>query len=501
MFNWITSPEAWIALATLTALEIVLGIDNIIFISILSGRLPKAQRPRARTLGLAGAMLMRVALLLSLAWVAKLTVEFFTLFGDPFTARDVVLVSGGLFLLAKATFEIHHNLEGDEEEHGRGPAASFAGVIAQIMILDIVFSLDSVITAIGMAEHVPVMVAAVVIAVIVMMIAAGPISDFVEDHPTIKILALVLPAPDRHVADRGRPRTTHSETLYLLRDGLLGLRRNAQPADARPELEGQAGSAATEDRSPPPVADAAKNAYDRRLMTGVLYPLSRALLFRLDPEAAHGLSLSTIARVGSVPGLRSLLASQFSVPEAEPVEVFGLRFPNRVGLAAGYDKDGEGWRGLACLGFGHIEVGTVTPEPQPGNPKPRIFRLVEERSVINRMGFPGRGAEYVAAQASGADRPGGRSSGSTSASRRPPPSRTRPTTTNSWSTSLRRLPTTWRSIFPRPTRRAFASSRSVDFWAPCWGGSRRAVIGWPMTSVDGCRCWSSWRPISTTNSC
>ena len=190
MFSWITSPEAWIALATLTALEIVLGIDNIIFISILSGRLPRAQRPRARNLGLAGAMLMRVALLLSLAWVAKLTVEFFVLFGDPFTARDVVLVSGGLFLLGKATFEIHHNLEGDEEEHGRGPAASFAGVIAQIMILDIVFSLDSVITAIGMAEHVPVMVAAVVIAVIVMMIAAGPISDFVEDHPTIKILAL-----------------------------------------------------------------------------------------------------------------------------------------------------------------------------------------------------------------------------------------------------------------------------------------------------------------------
>ena len=190
MFEWITSPEAWIALATLTLLEIVLGIDNIIFISILSGRLPKEQRPRARTLGLAGAMLMRVALLLSLAWVARLTVQLFMLFGDPFTARDVVLVGGGLFLLGKATFEIHHNLEGEEEEHGRGPAASFAGVIAQIMVLDIVFSLDSVITAIGMADHVPVMVAAVIIAVLVMMFAAGPISDFVEDHPTIKILAL-----------------------------------------------------------------------------------------------------------------------------------------------------------------------------------------------------------------------------------------------------------------------------------------------------------------------
>jgi dihydroorotate dehydrogenase len=136
-------------------------------------------------------------------------------------------------------------------------------------------------------------------------------------------------------------------------------------------------------------------------MVGVLYPLSRSFLFRLDAEAAHGLSLKTIARVGRVPGLRTAVASQFSVPDAEPVEVFGLRFPNRVGLAAGYDKDGDGWRGLACLGFGHIEVGTVTPEPQPGNPKPRIFRLVEERSVINRMGFPGRGAEYVATRLRG----------------------------------------------------------------------------------------------------
>jgi dihydroorotate dehydrogenase len=125
------------------------------------------------------------------------------------------------------------------------------------------------------------------------------------------------------------------------------------------------------------------------------------LLFRLDPEAAHRLSLETIARVGRVPGLRTVVASRFSVPGAEAVEVFGLRFPNRIGLAAGYDKDGDGWRGLACLGFGHIEVGTVTPEPQPGNPKPRVFRLVEERSIINRMGFPGRGAEYVAARLRG----------------------------------------------------------------------------------------------------
>lgn len=131
------------------------------------------------------------------------------------------------------------------------------------------------------------------------------------------------------------------------------------------------------------------------MMAGA-YPLSRSLLFRLDPETAHGLSLAAIARVGRVPGLRSAVAAMYSAPDAEPVEVFGLRFPNRLGLAAGYDKDGEGWRGLGCLGFGHIEVGTVTPEPQPGNPKPRIFRLVEQRSVINRLGFPCKGAAYVA---------------------------------------------------------------------------------------------------------
>ena len=111
-------------------------------------------------------------------------------------------------------------------------------------------------------------------------------------------------------------------------------------------------------------------------MAGLLYPLSRSLLFNLDPETAHGLSLQTIARVGKIPGLRAAVAAMYSVPDAEPVEVFGLTFPNRVGLAAGYDKDGDGWRGLACLGFGHIEVGTVTPEPQPGNPKPRVFRLI-----------------------------------------------------------------------------------------------------------------------------
>ncbi len=138
----------------------------------------------------------------------------------------------------------------------------------------------------------------------------------------------------------------------------------------------------------------------------MLYPLSRAALFKLEPETAHALSLAAIARAGSIAPIRAALKATFCVPDAEPVEVFGLRFPNRVGLAAGYDKDGEGWRGLATLGFGHVEIGTVTPLPQPGNPKPRVFRLVDRRSVINRMGFPGRGAVYVADQLRRPRKPG-----------------------------------------------------------------------------------------------
>lgn len=133
----------------------------------------------------------------------------------------------------------------------------------------------------------------------------------------------------------------------------------------------------------------------------MLYPLTRSLLFRLEPERAHALALKAIARAGVVPPLRAALAAQYSARNAQPVEAFGVRFPNRVGLAAGYDKDGKGWRGLSALGFGHIEVGTVTPEPQPGNPRPRVFRLPEKRSVINRMGFPGRGAQWVAKRLSG----------------------------------------------------------------------------------------------------
>ena len=191
MFDWISDPQAWIALATLTALEIVLGIDNVVFISILSDKLPRAQRPRARLVGLSLAMFGRVALLLSIAWIMRLTADLFTVFGEGISGRDLILIAGGLFLIGKSTFEIHDKMEGDDTHLPKEVAATaFASVIVQILLLDLVFSLDSVITAVGMADHVPVMVAAIVIAVGVMMILAGAISRFITRHPTIKMLAL-----------------------------------------------------------------------------------------------------------------------------------------------------------------------------------------------------------------------------------------------------------------------------------------------------------------------
>jgi predicted tellurium resistance membrane protein TerC len=185
-----TSAEGWAALVTLTVLEIVLGVDNIIFIAILAGKLPASEQNKARRLGLLLAMLMRIALLLSIAWITRLTQPLFEVFGHGVSGRDLVLILGGLFLLGKSTHEIHTNLEGDDGDEGTRAVASLTAVIVQIMLLDIVFSLDSVITAIGMAEHLTIMVAAVVIAVLVMMVAARPIGDFVERHPTVKMLAL-----------------------------------------------------------------------------------------------------------------------------------------------------------------------------------------------------------------------------------------------------------------------------------------------------------------------
>jgi predicted tellurium resistance membrane protein TerC len=188
--DWITNPEAWIALATLTALEIVLGIDNVVFISILASKLPRHQQSKARRLGLGLAMVMRIALLFSLTWIIKLTAPLFTVLGEEISGRDLVLILGGLFLLFKATREIHDRLEGEEGEASARVVPSLASVLIQIMLLDIVFSLDSVITAVGMAEDLGVMVTAVVIAVGFMMLFAAPISEFVDRHPTVKMLAL-----------------------------------------------------------------------------------------------------------------------------------------------------------------------------------------------------------------------------------------------------------------------------------------------------------------------
>jgi predicted tellurium resistance membrane protein TerC len=188
--EWLTSPEAWIALTTLTLLEIVLGVDNIIFISILCGRLPEADRQRARLLGLGFAMGTRILLLLVLTWIMRLQATLFTAVGVEISGRDLILIGGGLFLLAKSTLEIHESLEGVE---GDGPAAKkarFFSVIIQIALIDIVFSLDSVITAVGLANDVAVMIIAIVIAVGVMMVASGAIGRFVDDHPTVKMLAL-----------------------------------------------------------------------------------------------------------------------------------------------------------------------------------------------------------------------------------------------------------------------------------------------------------------------
>jgi predicted tellurium resistance membrane protein TerC len=188
--DWLTDPQIWIALATLTFLEIVLGVDNVIFISILSGKLPPDQQPRARRLGLLGAMVTRVLLLFSLAWIIRLTEPWFTVMGQEISGRDLILIGGGLFLLGKSTYEIHDKLEGDEGHASGRVAASFVSVIIQIMLLDIVFSLDSVITAVGMVDELWVMIAAVMISVGIMMVSAETISAFVHRHPTVKMLAL-----------------------------------------------------------------------------------------------------------------------------------------------------------------------------------------------------------------------------------------------------------------------------------------------------------------------
>lgn len=188
--EWITTPEAWVALATLTILEIILGVDNIVFISVLVGRLPTEVRQRARIIGLAFAMIMRILLLLVISWIMRLDQTLFAVAGNEISGRDLILIGGGLFLLAKATLEIHESVEGVEEQTAGVARATLVGVLLQIAVIDLVFSLDSVITAVGMADHLMVMVLAVVFAVLVMMASARAIGEFVDDHPTIKMLAL-----------------------------------------------------------------------------------------------------------------------------------------------------------------------------------------------------------------------------------------------------------------------------------------------------------------------
>lgn len=192
MLELLADPAVWISFATLTVLEIVLGVDNIIFISIAASKLPPEQRRKARIIGLSGALVLRILLLMSIGWIVGLTEPFMTIAGFGLSWRDVILFGGGLFLIWKATTEIFNEVEGHEEAERAIRNVSFRAIIVQIMMLDVIFSLDSVITAVGIADHVPVMVAAVIIAIIVMMIAAGPIAEFVHDHPSTKMLALAF---------------------------------------------------------------------------------------------------------------------------------------------------------------------------------------------------------------------------------------------------------------------------------------------------------------------
>lgn len=190
MMELLTSPAVWLSFATLALLEVVLGIDNIIFLSIITDKLPKAQQPLARRIGLAMALIMRIILLSMVAWIATLTHPVFSVGEHTVSWRDLIMLGGGMFLLYKGTGEIHHTMEGHEEGHSNAKSAAFFWIIVQIAVLDLVFSLDSVITAVGMSDHLPVMIAAVVFAIAVMLFASEPVSKFVHDHPTIKMLAL-----------------------------------------------------------------------------------------------------------------------------------------------------------------------------------------------------------------------------------------------------------------------------------------------------------------------
>ena len=251
----LSDPQAWVALATLLALEIVLGVDNIVFISILANKLPAAERKRARTMGLGLALITRILLLLSLTWIIRLTAPLFSVFGNEISGRDLVLIIGGLFLIAKSTHEMHGNLEGEEGEASTRVRASFVGIIIQILLIDIVFSLDSVITAVGMVDRIEIMIAAVILAMAVMMIAAGRISGFVNDHPTVKMLALafllligttlIAEGFDQHIP-KGYIYSSMAFSLFV--ESLnLRIRKKTAPVDLRSPY---AGDATTETSAP-----------------------------------------------------------------------------------------------------------------------------------------------------------------------------------------------------------------------------------------------------------
>jgi predicted tellurium resistance membrane protein TerC len=246
--DWISSPEAWVALGTLTLLEIVLGIDNIVVISILTSKLPQSRQKEARYIGLGLALFARVALLFSLTWLMSLTAPLFTVLAEEISGRDLILIVGGLFLIGKSTHEIHNKLEGEEGTGTTGKAVSFASVIVQILIMDLVFSLDSVITAIGMAEDIGVMVAAVVIAIFVMMASVNAISDFVHRHPTVKMLALsfllligvmlVAEGLDQHIP-KGYVYTAMAFSLFVEMLNLRSKKTSPHPVELRhPEYTG-----------------------------------------------------------------------------------------------------------------------------------------------------------------------------------------------------------------------------------------------------------------------
>ncbi len=230
--DWITDPATWIAFLTLVALELVLGVDNVIFISILAGKLPQEQQKRARTTGIMLAVVTRILLLLSLTWIIGLTDALFSIYGFDISGRDLVLFAGGLFLLWKSVHEIHQKLEGEEGQSSAKVRAAFWSVIIQIMLLDIVFSLDSVITAVGMVDEIAIMIAAVVISAIVMVFTSGPLSEFCRAPSDDQDAGVELPAADRFYTDRRSPAPAYSQGIHLLCHGLLGLGRDAQPAPA-----------------------------------------------------------------------------------------------------------------------------------------------------------------------------------------------------------------------------------------------------------------------------